>query len=278
MHGDPASGKEGLTSFFTHAASTFGQGDQGIRRFPHFGERLVAVADLPIGGRVLDIATGRGAVLFPAVERVGRTGTGLGIDITPSMVEATAEDIAQRGLTNAEVRVMDGEQLELSASSFDAVLCGFGLMFFPHLAEALAGFRRVLKPGGILAVSTWAGPDANYAWEPDLWRAYGIWDRHATQQMVQRLAESDELAAVLSEAGFTDIRVLHEVDERRHADPNEWWARTFELGPARASVESLGAERAAQFKQDAFTRLAPLAGPNGLRQRIEACFGLARNP
>jgi ubiquinone/menaquinone biosynthesis C-methylase UbiE len=278
MDGDPASGKAGVTNFFTNAVSTFGLGDQGIRRFPHFGERLVAVADLPIGGRVLDIATGRGAVLFPAVERVGRTGTGLGIDITPRMVEATAEDIAHRGLTNAEVRVMDGEQLELAAASFDAVLCGFGLMFLPHLAEALAGFRRVLKPGGILAVSTWAGPDANYAWEQDLWRSYGIWDRHPARQMVQRLAESDELAAVLSEAGFTTIRVLSEVDERRHADANEWWARTFGLGPARASVASLGAERAAQFKQEAFTRLAPLAGPNGLRQRVEARFALARNP
>ncbi len=278
MESAPPLRKEGIASFFAQAARSFGQEDQGIRRFPHFGRRLVEVADLPVGGRVLDVATGRGAVLFPAAQRVGPSGSVLGIDITPTMIEATAAEIAQHGLPNIMVRVMDAEQLDLPDASFDAVLCGFGVMFFPHLADALQGFRRVLKPGGIIAVSTWAGPDPNYAWELDLWRSYGIWDRHPMRQMAQRLAEREEVAAVLGAAGFTDIRVLPEVDELRHADADQWWERAIQQAPARASIESLGPERAAQFKQDAFTKLAPLRGPSGLRQRVEACFGLGRNP
>jgi ubiquinone/menaquinone biosynthesis C-methylase UbiE len=277
MQRDAATSKDGVTDFFSQRASSFGRDDVGIRRFPYFGRRLVEVAGLPVGGRVLDVATGRGAVLFPAAERVGPTGSVLGIDLTPSMIAATEADIARGGVPNAEVRVMDAEQLDLPAASFDAVLCGFGVMFFPHLAAALAGFRRVLKPGGTLAVSTWAGPDPNYAFELELWRSYGIWDHHSMRQMAQHLAEPDELAAVLQEAGFAEVRVLTEVDERHHADADEWWARAFALPAARAAMESLGPERAAQFKQEAFARLAPLRGPSGLRQRVAARFGLGRN-
>src|SRR5215212_10221655 len=98
MQRDAATSKDNVTDFFSQAASSFGRDDVGIRRFPHFGRRLVEVADLPVGGRVLDVATGRGAVLFPAAERVGPTGSVLGIDLTPSMVAATVADIARGGV------------------------------------------------------------------------------------------------------------------------------------------------------------------------------------
>ena len=53
---------------------------------------------------------------------------------------------------------MDAEQLDFADGSFDVVLCGFGIMFFPDQNRALSEFRRVLKPGGTLAVSTWKEP------------------------------------------------------------------------------------------------------------------------
>ena len=63
------------------------------------------------------------------------------------MVRATNEEAERRGL-GIPVRVMDAEQLDFPDAEFDRVLCGFGVMFFPHLDQALAEFRRVLKPGG----------------------------------------------------------------------------------------------------------------------------------
>jgi ubiquinone/menaquinone biosynthesis C-methylase UbiE len=278
MQDDSENRKEGVAAFFGQASATFGQDDEGIRRFPHFGRRLVAAANLPAGAQVLDVATGRGAVLFPAAEQIGPQGHVLGIDIVPDMVAATDREIDGRALANAEVRVMDAEQLDLPAASFDALLCGFGLMFLPHLPEALAGFRRVLRPGGTLAVSTWMEPGADYAWEMELWRAYGIADRHPWALMANRLAKLEDLAAALRGAGFSDVHVLTELDERLHADAAEWWARSRVLPGARAALDSLGTERLEQFKQGAFAQLQRLTGPGGIPQRIEALFGLARNP
>jgi ubiquinone/menaquinone biosynthesis C-methylase UbiE len=278
MQTDSTRAKEGVAAFFGQTSGAFGH-DDSIRRFPHFGRRLVEVAGVPASAQVLDVATGRGAVLFPAAERVGAKGSVLGIDIAPGMVDATARDIEMRGLKNASVQMMDAERLDLPAASFDVVLCAFGIMFLPHLADALVGFRRVLRPGGILAVSTWGQPDPNFEWERELQQTYGIADRNAQSFMVQRLGEANELADALRAAGFSDVNVVKEADERVHRDPEQWWSRILALGAnTKAALESLGPDRMATYKKEAFEKLLPLTGPAGISQRIEANFGLARNP
>src|SRR5580700_5807231 len=151
MHDDLAGPKGQIKTVFNKVAAEY---DAGPGCFAHFGRRLVAFADIEPGQRLLDVASGRGAVLFPSVERVGPTGDVVGIDFADEMVRAANEEGARRGLT-ARVRVMDAEHLEFPNATFDRVLCGFGIMFFPNQHRALAEFRRVLKPSGRLAVSTW---------------------------------------------------------------------------------------------------------------------------
>jgi len=63
------------------------------------------------GDRVLDVATGRGAVLFAATERAGERGRVIGVDLAEEMVALTSADIQARRITNAEVRVADAERL-----------------------------------------------------------------------------------------------------------------------------------------------------------------------
>jgi ubiquinone/menaquinone biosynthesis C-methylase UbiE len=60
---------------------------------------------------------------------------------------------------NIDVREMDAEALDFPDASFDAVTCGFGLMFFPNPARALAEMRRVLIKRGRFALSVWGRPD-----------------------------------------------------------------------------------------------------------------------
>ena len=71
-----------ITSHFGRAAESFDQAE-GIRRFSYFGRRLAAAAGLRSGAEVLDVAAGRGAVLFPAAEQVGPSGRVIGIDLAP---------------------------------------------------------------------------------------------------------------------------------------------------------------------------------------------------
>jgi ubiquinone/menaquinone biosynthesis C-methylase UbiE len=128
--------------------------------FVYYGQRLVDAAGVQPGQRVLDVASGRGAVLFPAAERAGQAGHAEGIDLAEGMVQATNADAERRSLP-VRVRQMDAESLDFPDASFDRVLCGFGIMFLPDQPRGLREFRRVLRPGGRLGVSTWQKTEAH---------------------------------------------------------------------------------------------------------------------
>ena len=128
--------------------------DTGPGCFAYFGKRLVKSAEILPDHRVLDVATGRGAAFFPAAELLSNAGEIVGIDLSDEMVRATNAEATRRGLPG-RAQVMDAEHLVFKDATFDRVLCGFGIMFFPDQLHALGEFQRVLKPGGLLAVSTW---------------------------------------------------------------------------------------------------------------------------
>src|SRR5687767_1366001 len=194
MESNSINKKDILQGVFTRSASSY----EHIRYFPIFGEWLVETAQIPEGSKGLDVACGRGAVLFPATERVGPSGQVTGIDLAEGMARETQMEIQRRGLKQAEARQMDAEHLTFPDSSFDFVLCGFSLQFFPHLEQALSEFRRVLKPGGRIAVTTWGGDDERWDWYADLREAYGAVIKLGSQS----LDTPEEIQRWFSQAGF----------------------------------------------------------------------------
>ena len=98
-----------------------------------------------------------------AARRVGPTGSVLATDDSASMLNVAAEAARKEGLTNVETRVMNAENLELDADSFDAVICRNALMLFSNPAKALTEMRRVVKPGGKVAVMVFAAVERNPA-------------------------------------------------------------------------------------------------------------------
>src|SRR5262245_28523694 len=87
--------KQRIADLYTRAAGAYG--GIGPRLFQHVGRRLVEVADVSPGFRVLDVATGRDAVLFAAVEHVGLSGYVLGVDLAEGMVRETTGAIDRAG-------------------------------------------------------------------------------------------------------------------------------------------------------------------------------------
>jgi len=123
--------------------------------------QMLDLARIQPGQRILDVAAGAGEPAVSAAERVGLGGYVLATDISEGIVALALQVARERGLQQMETRAMDGEKLDLPDASFDAVLCRLGLMYMPHPVTALREWRRVLKPGGRVAVAVFSAPDRN---------------------------------------------------------------------------------------------------------------------
>jgi enediyne biosynthesis protein CalE5 len=122
-------------------------------------DRLITLARLAPGQRVLDVATGLGEPAVTAAHAVGPTGTVVAIDAAAPLLAlavARGEALGLRHLTFHQLDVARVGQLE---GRFDAVLCRSGLMFFPHLGTTLRQLRGLLRPGGHFAASIWGAPE-----------------------------------------------------------------------------------------------------------------------
>ncbi len=123
--------------------------------------QMLDLAQIQLGQRILDIATGAGEPAVSAAERVGPGGYVLATDISEGIVALALQVAGERGLKQIDTRAMDGEKLELPDACFDAVLCRLGLMYMPHPVTALREWRRALKAGGRVAVVVYSTPDRN---------------------------------------------------------------------------------------------------------------------
>ena len=197
MTGGGDDAKAWLAGVFDRAAPTYDR--VGDAYHDYFGERLVELAGVAVGDRVLDVACGRGASLVPAARRAGGSGQVLGVDLSPEMVAAAAAELTAAGLDGA-ARVMDAEHLDLADSAYDVALCGFGVFFFPDPEAAMAEIFRVVRPGGTVALSTWGADDERWSWEDDLMASLEAGRR----ALVRPFDDVADLAALLGRAGFVD--------------------------------------------------------------------------
>jgi len=134
--------------------------DDERRLSAHVSERMVVLAGLRPGSRVLDIATGRGEPALRAAARVAPDGFVLGTDISDDMLDFARARVTAESVTNLTRRVIDGETLAgVPEHAFDAALCRWGLMFFDRPGRALESTRRRLRPGGTLVAAVWAAPE-----------------------------------------------------------------------------------------------------------------------
>jgi SAM-dependent methyltransferase len=124
-------------------------------------EAMLDLAGVKEGGRVLDVAAGAGGQTLAAAQRVGPSGSVLATDISPAILEYAEADAGKAGLSNVSTQPMDGEELEVEAGSFDAVISRVGLIYFPDQQKALGGMRRALRDGGRIAAIVYSTPDHN---------------------------------------------------------------------------------------------------------------------
>ncbi len=171
-------------------------------------QRMVELAQIRAGQRVLDVATGIGEPALTAARLVGPSGHVTATDIAPGMLEIATERAKQAGLSNIEFREMDAETIDFPEGSFDAVLCRFGLMFLPNLAASLKAIQRVLTAGGHLAAAVWGPPERHFGTVAmgAIARELQLPPPPPGTPNIFSLADRTALERSLAQAGLTDVR------------------------------------------------------------------------
>lgn len=199
-------------------------------------ERMLDVAGLRPGMRVLDLATGRGEPAVRAAKRVAPKGMVLGTDIAPTMLAMARERADREGILNLELRPTSAETLDgVPHEHFDVVLSRWGLMYFEAPVAALAAARRSLVRGGVLVAALWAEPDTvSFATLPRraLARLVSLPEESPDAPGVFRFADPAVISRDFARGGFeiTHVETIEvEVMEAATADDLVAWTRAFGL-------------------------------------------------
>ncbi len=187
--------------------------------FEHYATDLAARVTVPSGGRILELACGTGI----ATERLRAALPG-GVEIVATDLNEAMLDLARskRGnLANVIYQVADALDLPFEDGSFDAVVCQFGVMFFPDKAAGARAAARVLKPGGAYIFNVWDSLDRNPAVKVAQETISGFFDGDPPAFLLTPYGYHalDPIKALLEDAGFgtIDISIVPTVVERPSA-------------------------------------------------------------
>ncbi|WP_017624184.1 class I SAM-dependent methyltransferase [Nocardiopsis chromatogenes] len=274
--------KAEIAGLFDRSAPTYER--VGVEHFADLGRRLVARSGTSAGQRVLDAGCGTGAVLVPAALAVGAEGEAVGVDISAGMVARARAEIDRLGLTQARAVTGDAETVtgldgvSTAPGSFDAVLAGISLFFFPRPQAAVSRYRELLRPGGRFAVSWWGRQDPR--WEP----VFAAGAPYGTAGSSHRLPEDspfrsvDALHAVLTEAGFAGAETVEEDCVTRFEDADHWWRWVWSTA-GRRFWESVPASRRQEAEAAVNRELTRLQAPDGsLSSSVRVRFTVAGRP
>lgn len=230
-------------------------------------DALLAAADLRPGQRVLDLAAGPGALGLMAAPAVAPGGVVVISDLSEPMLDLARAAAEAAGVANVEFAALNLEWLDLGTASVDAIVCRFGLMLAADPGAALRECRRVLRPGGRLALAAWAAPEEN-PWSTvgtdaaiDLGLAERA-DRDAPGMWA--FARPGLPERLLAEAGFLEARCDPVPFVRAYADGDEWWEERVDLArPFADLLERLPPADRDRLREEIDRRLDALADADG---------------
>ena len=248
---------------WTATAQGWGKRADRLRRstMPVSTWMVDAVGPQP-GDTLLELAAGPGDTGFLAAELIRPGGTLICSDFVPEMLNVAQERAKALGLDNVRFKQIDAETgIDIEAASIDGVLCRWGYMLMADPVTALAQTRRVLKPGGRLALAAWTAPDEN------------LWSALPVRELVARgleerpdpgapgqfaWADQRVIADRLEEAGYVDFELAAVGFTVSYDSLDDWWASTRDLS-MRFADATAGLDDAT--KAEIRAALAEAAGP-----------------
>jgi SAM-dependent methyltransferase len=241
--------------------------------FAWFAQKAIDLALLSPAARVLDVAAGPGTLSFLAARAGARV---TAIDFSPAMIEKLRERASIEAVA-IESHVGDGQALPFAEASFDRAFSMFGLMFFP---DRILGFRellRVLAPGGVAVVSSWAAEDGD-TWRNLIW---GAVREHLPNLPLggsaPPLGTVDDCRREMTTAGFEDVEVHEIVHTLPAMTTRQAWAWMVRAtAPIALLRQSLGPTKWASFDACVLAKLIAAFGEERQNMRRKANLSVGR--
>jgi ubiquinone/menaquinone biosynthesis C-methylase UbiE len=222
---------------------------------------MIEQLSLQPGQDVLELAAGPGDTGLLAAELVAPGGRLICSDAIEGMLDVARQRAESFGVRNVEFKQLQLEWIDLPTASVDAVLCRWGFMLVVDPVTALQESRRVLRPGGRIALAVWDQPAEN------------PWATITSQALIEEgalerpepgapgmfaLAKPGLVEEMLGEAGFVDVRVESVELGRTYESFDEYWAETLDLSPM---VSGAVAALSPQRREAVENRVRELAQP-----------------
>lgn len=236
--------------------------------------RVVALTGIQAGDHVLDVACGTGVLTRYVAKLVGVNGRVVGLDVSSDML-SVARTISLDSSAAGSIEWREGDvcAIPFADETFDVVFCTFALMFFPDRVAALQEMRRVLKPGGRMALAVWGamqkcpGQTAiKESWE----RHFGV-DEAAGFVRQHVLGDPESVRPLIHEAGYDQVSVQPTMGAVRFPSP-EHLVRSY----GALIGKQTDAQTRASLIAEVSAALQPYVGADGLVYPIEAILASAR--
>ena len=197
---------------------------------------LLRAAELKPGERVADVACGTGVVARLAAAQVGPTGSVVGVDLAPDMIEV-ARSVPTSAGPAIDWQVGDAEELPLDDASCDVVLCQMGLMFMADQPAAVAEMRRVLVPGGRVVVSTPGRIQPPFELMEHAIVEHLDPELGGFVRAVFAMPDPEVVGGLLRDAGFRDVAASEETTALDLPDPASFLWQYINLSPMAPFVD-----------------------------------------
>ncbi len=270
MSFDPNAYRQASLESWEEAASGWVHRQHLMRAFADpVSHWMIEAASPQPGERVLELAAGLGETALLAAELVAPLGGVVVSDQAEAMLEGARARAIQLGLANVEFQVLNAEWIDLPLADVDVVFCRWGYMLMADPATALGETRRVLRPGGRVALAVWDALEHN------------PWAALPAQELIGRgaapapagataapgpfaLASIEQVSELLKQAGFAELHVESLELIRRHADFEELWDTTLDLSRSfHDAVLSRPEAEIAAIKTSLAERFAPYTTGSG---------------